>query len=362
MNYRLADILGVESHKTPGTQVLDINVKDPISRLEILATHSGVSVSATSHHLNCISKIELVDGSNVLFSLSGMEAQAVDFYDGNRNQGNVICYTDTYASGFVIGINFGRYLYDPVLAFDPKKFTNPQLKISHDYTKAGGTNTDLLYQVKAHVFDEKAVTPIGFLMAKEIKSYTGVQDGYSYTDMPTDYPYRSIALQWRVPGKWIGDAWSSVRLSEDNDKRIPFDYTSDEIERILGPAGGLYREQLKANITAAFTTFEVTPVSRLGVMGKHALAQHIMHWGEEEGCNLKLKRDPATGSGIMTLAVEGYIPHGVVMIPFGLKNDIDDWYDVTKIGNLELRTKGANSPNAVNTNNILVQQFRKYAA
>ncbi len=50
----------------------------------------------------------------------------------------------------------------------------------------------------------------------------------------------------------------------------------------------------------------------------------------------------------------------MLQIPFGLQNEIEDWFDVTKVGNLKLEIKGASSVGTSHTAEIVLQQLRKY--
>jgi len=137
MNYRTASILAPEAASTAATKTLDINLADPVSRLVIQMKGLNNGTTLTAHPAKMISKIELVDGSDVLFSLSGVECQALNYFDKGRMPFNVVNYcNDVYAIA-TYELNFGRYLYDPVFALDPTKFTNPQLKITHDGSQGG---------------------------------------------------------------------------------------------------------------------------------------------------------------------------------------------------------------------------------
>jgi len=128
MNYRLASILPSEAANTAGTKTIDINVADPISRFVIQMKGLNSADAPVAHPAKMISKIELVDGSDVLFSLSGVEAQALNFYDEGKVPHTVLNYlNDVYAIA-TFHIDFGRFLYDPVLAFDPKKLRIHSLK------------------------------------------------------------------------------------------------------------------------------------------------------------------------------------------------------------------------------------------
>ena len=138
MNYRLATILARENHTSDITKVIDLNLSDPVSQIIVIYEPLSASgVDPVAHPAKCISKIELIDGSDVLFSLSGTRAQAVDWYHRKQEPANICLYLNGNASEMVYILNFGRHLWDPLYAFDPKKFINPQLKITIDINGGG---------------------------------------------------------------------------------------------------------------------------------------------------------------------------------------------------------------------------------
>jgi len=60
--------------------------------------------------------------------------------------------------------------------------------------------------------------------------------------------------------------------------------------------------------------------------------------------------------------VAGWTPHGVHEIPFGDQMDMEDWYDVTKVGSLKADITGVSGIAGTETCQIFLQQLRKYAA
>lgn len=255
MKTRVATIMASSDLGASGTKILDINIKDIISRITVnmYSLNGGTTIAA--HPAANIEKIELVDGSDVLFSLTGFQTQAMNFY--NRN--GAIPYTSlrTYASGqrALFGLDFGRYLFDRDLAFDPTKFINPQLKITWDETNAQADTVDSDIEVLAHIFDEDPPTPTGFLMQKEIYSYTVGTTGYEYIDLPTDFITRQIFAKAFLAPYGMTSIFDGFKLSEDNDKRVPLNHSSDEMERIAFETFGYVKEHAKLNGAAGVANF-----------------------------------------------------------------------------------------------------------
>jgi len=362
MNYRLATILAREAVAADKTKVIDIDIKDPISQIQVVyECTNGSQIFGDGHPVRCVSKIEIIDGSEVLFSLSGAEAQAADFYHNKRETPSIIMYTSGMNSEQVMNINFGRTLYDAMLALDPTKFQNLQLKVTIDVNAGGSLSAGGFLTVLAHIFDEKSVAPVGFLMHKEIKSYTLADASHEYTDLPVDFPYRKLFV--RTQRYSVGPEYqiNTLKLSEDVDKKIPVNHTMWQILRAITGLTRPYRERIIAPGNVAAQYFYCTPcyLPVFGVAGWRAsVGGGDKNIYEGDGGRFQLVQT-ASGPNVQILT-EGWAPHGVVEIPFGLQDEIDDWYDVSRIGNLKLDILGGAGVGTAQTAEIFLQQLRKY--
>lgn len=139
--YRVATILAEESATTAATKTIDLDMVNPISRLHVVYKPTNVSpvTSMTGHQALCLPKVELVDGSDVIFSCDGMGLRAAAFYGTGEPFNDVLSFNSSDECMFEAPIYFGRKLYDPELALDPKRFKNLQLKITHDKSLGGST-------------------------------------------------------------------------------------------------------------------------------------------------------------------------------------------------------------------------------
>lgn len=361
MNYRRADILTKEAASTAKTKTVDITLRDIISRIIIRmrGTNGTDRAVLAAHPAKLVSKIELVDGSNVLFSLNGYEAQALNYYDQLVTPDSEIQDSENAESFCTYYIDFGRFLFDPLLAFDPKKFTNPQIKITHDYQAVDSGAVAGNLEIFAEIFDEKAVAPIGFLMTKQIQTYSSASDAYEYVDLPTDYPYRKLLVRAYLEGKAFDSQISEFKLSEDSDKRIPINTDLEPYMRdlcgTLPPIVEHWLVRAQTESTRIFSMASYWPM----VYGLGHAADDLRRDGsllEADKIGIlaaTAQTQPSAGS------ITGYIPHQVVCFSFGLQDDPEDWYDVTKLGSLKARLKGTLDSEAAEVT-VFVQQFRKY--
>lgn len=362
MNYRLATILAKEAVSTDLTKVIDLNLADPVSQFAVIYESTGVgSGDADDHVAKCITKIELVDGSDVLYSLSGMECQAVDFYHRNLEPPNLNYYLAGTEGYWIFNMNFGRFLWDTELAFDPKKFTNPQLKITIDRDAGGVQSVAGFLTVLARIFDEKEIEPAGLLMHKEVKDYGLGSASHEYTDLPTDYLFRKLFIAARVNDVGPEHLLDNIKLSEDNDRRIPFNDSFKNILYSIISSKRPFRETVIGAGAATTNAFYCTPcfwpTLQCTKWTNAANDYNANAWGGDGGKGYIYF---STAGGNYMVAVEGYCPHGAIEIPFGLQNDMEDWYDVTKLGNLRLDILSKSGRSSSDTVQVFLQQLRKY--
>jgi len=356
MNYRIASILSPESAATATTKTLDITLRKPISRITIQIKAANADNVPVAHPAKMISKIELVDGSNVLFSLSGIEAQALNFYETGRLPMNILQYIGGPMAVACFELNFGRWLWDEVLALDPTKFQNPQLKITHDLTAGGCTSTTAELSVFAHVFDKKEVAPTGFLMSKEQYNYTLGDGTREHIDLATDMPYRFLMLQALKAGQHPSGQLSQLKLAEDNDATVIIN--DERVMDLIKLLHYLPRisEQVMACTLAAGRTIYCTPTYEVAVVGVGMLtANALTHVDQSYGGSFVSVGDDNEQSQYV---VNGMCPHGAILLPFGKQDQIEDWYDVTKVGHLELTILSGSGVSG--TAQIVTQQLRKY--
>lgn len=358
MNYRIAQIFAPKDMGTDGTEIIDILAVDPISRIMVCFRAQNGSNDMDDHPAANLTKIELVDGSDVLYSLSGKEGQALNFYNRKERPYSYIDNHNDHWNSVAVGIDFGRWLYDPVLALDPRKFHNLQLKITFDEDVCEVDADHNYLEVYAHLFDEKTISPMGFLVSKEIKSYGVTADTYEYTDIPTDQILRGLFVNTIKNGYTWTTHIAELRLSEDNDKRIPIDIDEQRLLYMaLEKYGYVIEHAYLDGVTSEDGCYVMGTDLAHGVGSSYGDDQDITIWTKDgQQMGYFMASTSYSGKFIILSAV----PHGSMPVLFLDDMDIDDWYDVTKLGSLQLRVKGGSSVASGTTAEIVTQQLRKY--
>lgn len=239
----------LEKEKTlddSGTATIELSVVDPISEIHIRIKNKNSTTSNKNNPISRnISKIEIVDGANVIYSLSGMLAQAMSYYQRGivpsmqRQGGPGENQEDHYV------IRFGRYLWDSAYALIPASFRNLQLKITYNFATVNDIGvTGFLtgngkLSVICRLIEGAEEIPSGYLMAKSHYNWSTAASGDERIPLPTDHNYVMFMLRaWEVNVK-LYTTISNLKLSLDQDRDIPFDITSWDMLKMMENEFGL---------------------------------------------------------------------------------------------------------------------------
>jgi len=358
MNYRFLTVMPNQTFGIAGTHIQSIRTKDPISVLRFSLRNTVVGGPHINHSLAAFPKIEILDGSDVLLSISGDQMDAIHYLDTLRLGNPQVFQMQNATHVAETAIHFGRWAGDELLAFDPKRFDNPQIRITYDSALFDATATATQIHITADCFDEKVISPIGFLQVREYQRYTPANNAVQEVELPVDLPIRTIIVQPFQPGVQAANMLANVRLDEDNDKRVVFDFTEDRLQAFNMQLYGEIIERFIAINQGPGLPFFVAPHNGCYTFCQNAAALT----GEMGGAGLGGRQALITNTNLELVYghIAGYIAYGCYAIPMGKKNEPDDWYDVTKVGDLRLRITGGAAVGAAPVTRVVLQQLRRY--
>lgn len=321
----------------PGTTTYDINLADVISRLQFKfnLTNAAAAPAIIAHPARAITRIEVIDGSHTIASLSGEELMAQNYYDHGRapySYLNLITNTDSIIN---MDLDFGRWLWDPELAFDPKRYMNPQIRVTQNILLYGTNAAAGAMTITADVFDEKPVSPKGFLKRHEITTWTPANATIAYLKLPTDFPIRAmfpVGYSTTLP---VQSQIRNLKLIEDQAKKVPFDTL---VRHLLGNVFTDYPPIVEECIILGSDTFYTMASYDSRFLALDTIAGYITVTSSTADTIVMTNANAAARSEGHAI---GYVPFHTIPVYFGNKKDLDDWYDTSSIKNLELQCTGA---------------------
>lgn len=344
MYFREVQIEDDKSVGDSGTLTVDINIKDPITALIVRFKVKNGAATVVNEPVEVqISKVELVDGGQVYYSLNGPMAVAAacyglgkwphSWYDERANNNQRINFP----------LLFGRYLGDPEFGFDPTRLVNPQLKITWA-DQALYLDDQHQIGITARVM-EGVPAPSKCLLWKEIEAWTSAASGVHTVDLPTDYPYRALLIRPYEAGTIPTSVITNFKLDCDVGKLIPFDLASHEFRDVIKQYDGpfQYRNFCRgshATLREAWLgeTFGVqaTPESN-GYMAFTYTAFWSFYY-----MNVMLHDGTDSPTVAAQVVPNGLFPHSCYKYPFGVENDPATWFNARGFGDIDLKlTEGS---------------------
>ena len=331
------------------TEIVDLDGLDPISALMLRVDCTNGSAGNVGNFIHdIVTKVEVVDGSDVLVSLNGAQLQALEFYKTGKLP---VMFPSEHPSGGqheCFNILFGRYLWDRQYMYDPKNYKNPQLKVTFNKAaiRAAGTtgfaSGDNIYlSVTAKCMQEGAM-PQGLLAAKDIYDFTSVTSGDKRVELPTDFVYHLLMGRFWVQQSDIDEVITDIKFTVDNDAYVMFNRKTvrldDEALGLFGVAR-LKHDIYAQHQTAVRVINNKEPDCRAWMWEDTAgyIVGVQYQWSSEFKPTIFSNAGVALASPAkLTMVEEGHAPHATLPIPFGLMNEPDTWFNPVGRGKVEL--------------------------
>jgi len=360
VNYRQAELLATKQITTAGTEPITLAGLDCISRLMMVIELINNGNDPTNHPLASVKAIEVVDGSDVIASLSGYAAQAMAYYDTGKMPHNELNYEDNGYCRVFVPVNFGRWLYDPEFNLNPSKFKNLQLRIVHDYSLGGCSPDNAYLRVFADMFDEKVPSPVGYLQSKEIFSFTPATGAAEYVDLPVDNDIRKIVVMNVNDNEEPDVQFESVLIDEEKGKHVLVDCLTMDLIRTSSLVYDRFTEYLSGHLAATTDDeFWLSACKDIQIGGLCDLNDAILTFTWTGGRARTFYASAATYFGAIA---SGRCPHGSVPILFGDQSEPNDWWNMEHVGEarIKLTPRAAVAIDTEKTTDVIVQSRQMY--
>jgi hypothetical protein len=206
---------------------------------------------------------------------------------------------------------------------------------------------------------------LGYMMAKEKKSWTTAASGDETTKLPVDHPYKLLILKALLTTYRFDEIITQIKLGMDEESFVPVDIRGRQLSFLNEYWYGL-AEQVKTLLTADDGTFlmDLYDIKSAGILTTEddhiATVEAIDAEKVSNGLyNLTTPGTPAlqaTAKGGIAHVRGGQV-HACLAYPFGDPNKPDEYLNVKDYGSAELTcTQGTASGAAA----VVLQQLRAY--
>ena len=332
------------------TWALPIGIKIQDIRV-IYRSTNGATSNTVGKLCGMVTKLEVLNGSDVLCSLSGREAQAMYAFNGRADYGKLPYKNLSAAAAAVVEeefpLLFGRFFRDPNYYLDTSRYSSPQVRLTHAMTisaTAGFATGTTTVSIILRIIDSGAAPYAGFMMNKEVEQWTTASSGDDPTYLPLDWPYAGIMVQGLYTGNAATAVLTNLKLLVNLGQMIPYDMTTQDV-------AAMNRDQI-----GAFDEWFV-PLSDTTFTWLSDLYQDVGAWFDIAGATGKGNISSVTaesivgtfttgqGAGTMRIHAHGLCPHSSFWLPFGDGDTPADFLDPTQgITDLRLmKTQGVAS-------------------
>jgi len=338
MQYRDVDIQPPMGIVDAGTATIDIDVTQPLTELEVVMALTNAGAQAQDLPISqIVSRIELVDGGTVYASLDGSQAAAGFAYDAGKYPPIWIDQRANQGQNFTFPIRFGRYLGDQLRNFDPTKLRNPQIRITwiNNALHLAGSKT---LGVRAKIMDGVPGAS-SCLFTTAVRAFVTVAAGIEVTELPTDYPIRTLYVHPYVIGRASAMVVTNLRLDCDEGKFIAFDrggwsmceaveeiYGCLSVRQAVNVTNGARRETWIGVTHGCVATTDLATTFANATVWDDPFV--LVMGGDFNGL--------ALANANVTLLATGAVPHGMMAIPFGIPDDPASWLNAAAYRKVKL--------------------------
>ena len=361
---RKATLLAASDIGAAGTKIVDIDDIGQISSLYVAFSVDIVTVSVMLAPLaKTITKLELVDGGNVLASATGNTLNGVNFCEHGELPYQFLSLLVGATVSNVARLDFGRFQWDPEYALRPSMFKNLQLRITWDEDAA---NTGVIvnsFAVYADIDDAPKLGGAGgMFITKEVQNYAMAASANELIRIPVDKPIRSVYIAGDTIDHDAVDLFDNIKIDANNGGYTFYDQKALDLVRMLNefPAVSL-PVTLDDVVTAKDLYVPMAMDNRIAIESDataHVTAQTNFALPAYKGQFIDIAASVDIQADFGT--VPGRMPGGVIPFFLGDKNDPESWYRPALNDRLEATILSSSAADSGDTAYVLIQQVMSY--
>ena len=326
---------------------------------------------------DAITKIEIVDGATVIKSLTGNQTHGLEMIHGRPartstevNDNAVEGYDDfiIFLGGKVNGIE-----YVP----DFSKFSNPQIKITWDYSLTTGVrgatfDADASPAIKITVFckvvREGAKYSHGYLKSSELQTWTQATSTTRQIEIPLGEKLYGIALEGGYDSLDFTEDFEQIKIDFDNGAWIPLQLYEEEIIKMqeqifVNPFELTFRADVADGMEIDSHMGYVGSINIVGVSAAAgALGAYRIAWPSASSMGVEeISVTDSNGAAYATYSqavfhVIGYCPYGLWYLPMStLLNGGGDLIDTSAYGRIIVEVVSGSSASTSQTPSVLAE-------
>lgn len=350
-----------ESGQT-GTATYDLPESGFIPEIVVRAFSTPTASTNPALPLNdAITKIEIVDGAEVIKSLDGNQVRALQMIHDRKS----LVLTDTddnAAEGYGdFKLIFAKKLNGTSYCPDFSRFANPQIKISWDYSatsvKGASYDADASPAMKFTIL-AKVVRGAGhgythgYLKSSSIKTITQAASTTSVVEIPRGEPLVGIMVDAGYDALDFTEDVEKLKLDFDNGAWVPMELYEEEVQTAMdmwfnGPFSVKFRKDLQDSVELDTHMGYVSDISILPLFDDSIATAYPSAPKGIETVNAYSTETPAALAAYSQFCIEanGFIPFNCFYVPMGaILNGMADTVDTTRYGRVDLElTSGASA-------------------
>lgn len=177
-----------------------------------------------------LTKLEVTDGgTETMFSMTGQELRAQNFYDEGRVSHEMAILDGTHYQRTSLFVPFGRYFKDEEYMLDLSAWDSVYMEITNDLTTTYCADKETVVDVQLILAEDLGVAPVNYIKNYEWRNNKPKADAqYVYHKIPTRDMIRRVMVQTDPDLETVGNATNDP-VTDSNNLKFTFNEGSEVV-------------------------------------------------------------------------------------------------------------------------------------